>query len=260
MMKARYGENHPIYQIKVAGNFPESEQSMLVTPDFVDKMQQNKKNREHTSHSVIMGIDAGRVHAASVAAIRQGHNVIGFDECPRPGKVSDTGVVVNWASDLIQEFDPASVYVDAIGIGAGVSDGLAKLYGKRIHAYVSGSSAIDKLQYINLRAEVYWKMRDTIPLLYCPRWPDRFLVEISDIRTKESRTGKMLLESKDEMRARALRSPDYADALSMTFTEELEIQGLIVPHFRPEYIELNNMMLRSPKFDQGLEIGASRWQ
>lgn len=259
MMKNRYGVDHPIYQIKVLGNFPTSEQSILILPDFLEKMQLNKKDSVYDSYPIIIGIDAGRVHAASVAAIRQGKTVLGFDECPRPGLVSDTADVISWASELINEFDPLSVYVDAVGIGAGVYDGLKSLYGKRIIAYVGGSSAIDKLQYVNLRAEVYWKMRDDIPNLYCARWPERFIAEAGDIRTKNTRTGKMLLLSKEEMRAMGLRSPDYADALSQTYTEELE--DFVEPQidFHVAYTELNRMMQRTPKFNFDMKEEGSRW-
>jgi len=69
-----------------------------------------------------------------------------------------------------------------------------------------------KERYLNLRAQGYWELREKIPSLYCEDWPNRVIMELGDIRLKPTSNLKIKIESKEDMLARAMKSPDYADA------------------------------------------------
>jgi len=220
MMKARYGEEHPIYQIKVLGDFPEADMNLLIPPDYLDKMENNSPVVA-TGFNIEFGVDVGRTHAASVICIHRGHEIMKWDERHKRGLVTDTQEIIRWVTDYIVEYDPTAVRIDAVGLGAGVYDGLRETYGDMIVPVVGQAScaAEYKDRYMNLRAQGYWELRNLIPYLYCKKWPDRLINELGDIRTKQGLSDKIKIESKDDMLARAMKSPDYADALMYSFID-----------------------------------------
>ena len=68
----------------------------------------------------------------------------------------------------------------------------------------------------NKRAELWGAMRDWLRTASIP--DDRQLkTDLTGPKTKPDSSGKMFLESKKDMKARGLASPDAADALACTF-------------------------------------------
>lgn len=215
MMEARYGKDHPVFKIKVLGEFPDTDIAFLIPPAFVEQMLNNSP-ADTKGFPIEFGIDIGRTGAASVLCARQGSNIIRWSEKHKPGSITDTNDNIKWASEHILDLDPSEVKIDAI-YNPGIYDGLKALWGDRIVPVIGNASPAEKFKerYLNLRAQGYWELRNLIPSLYCQKWPERLITEISDIRTKPA--NKLRIESKEDMRARALKSPDYADALYMAF-------------------------------------------
>jgi hypothetical protein len=71
---------------------------------------------------------------------------------------------------------------------------------------------------MNLRAELWFCVKAWLEARDCalPK-DDDLLAELVAAKYKFTSSGKMQLESKDQMRKRGLRSPDLADALCLTF-------------------------------------------
>ena len=234
MMKVRYGEDHPIYQIKVKGEFPTAGEALLIPPSYLDEMENNKPN-DVKGFPIEFGLDVGRSNAASVLCIRQGLNVLKWDERRKKGRVTDTNEICGWVVGYINEFDPSAVKVDAIGIGAGVYDNLKLIYGNMIVAVIGSQSAEDEFRdrYLNLRAQGYWELREKIPHIYGKTWPDRVISELGNIHTKSTTNAKIKIESKEEMLARSMKSPDYADAMYEAFLSPEACTGVKVVVFVP---------------------------
>jgi len=218
MMESRYGKDHPIFQIKVLGEFPEADESLLVPPSYLDMMLNNSPV-DCRGFSTEFGVDVGRSNSASVLCIRQGYEVLKWDERLKKGLVTDVPEIVRWVVDYIAEYKPTHVKVDANGIGAGVYDLLKETYGNMIAPVIGMASPGDNVKdrYLNLRAQGYWELRELVPNLYSKTWPDRLVAELGDIRTKATVNMKTKIESKDDMLARSMKSPDYADAMYMAF-------------------------------------------
>jgi len=78
-----------------------------------------------------------------------------------------------------------------------------------------------QIEFYNIRAAVYWKMRESLdparnPTIMLP--PDDDLA--SDLSTPHWKTmpgGKIVIESKDEIRKRLNRSPDKGDAVCLVW-------------------------------------------
>jgi hypothetical protein len=70
--------------------------------------------------------------------------------------------------------------------------------------------------YGNKRAEIWGKMKDWLKSASIPN--DRFLkTDLTSPMMKPDSKGAIFLESKKDMKARGVASPDAADAIALTF-------------------------------------------
>ena len=131
----------------------------------------------------------------------------------------DTMQLVGWVVAAINDSQPAMVFVDEIGVGAGVVDRLRE-QGYRVKGInVARRSQQDAL-FANLRAQGYWQLRErfasgtiSIPV------DNQLMGELAALRYSYDSQGRILLESKESMRQRGLPSPDKADALMLAYLE-----------------------------------------
>jgi len=135
---------------------------------------------------------------------------------------------------LIYEYNlakvkPKIIFVDTIGVGAGLPS-IAHEKGLTVVVGIKGSSrASNSDKYFNKRAELYYNLHSIIQNSKLPD-DDELIGELMAQKYKISTTGTLQLVSKDEIKKELGRSPDKADALSMTCeglvfyteTEEME--------------------------------------
>lgn len=116
----------------------------------------------------------------------------------------------------ILNVDQKEIYIDAIGVGSGVVD---RFIEQRIPVKGIKVSAnpLDKINFYNLRAEAYWRVRDWIRAGgKLKRHPDWYQLTQIKYKVRDS-SGNMVIMSKDEMRKKGIESPDVADSLMLTF-------------------------------------------
>jgi hypothetical protein len=131
----------------------------------------------------------------------------------------NTMEIVGRIKRIIMEENPKRVYVDCIGIGAGVVDRLREMGFDCVEGVNVARSANDKERFRNLRAELWSDMRDWFYGEMPVQIPDQDELhgELCSLGFKENSSGQLQIESKDELRSRGMPSPDGADALSLTF-------------------------------------------
>jgi hypothetical protein len=159
-----------------------------------------------------VGVDPARFGSDStVIAIRQGRDIIGIKRY----KGDDTMTVVGHVIECIEEYKPALVVIDEGGVGGGVVDRL-KEQRYKIRGVNFGNKSKNPLMYGNLRAQMWGDMRQWLKTASIPS--DRVLKTdlISPVMKPDSK-GTIFLESKKDMKARGLASPDAADAICVTF-------------------------------------------
>ena len=123
--------------------------------------------------------------------------------------------VVGHVIDAIEEFKPSLVNIDEGGLGAGVVDRLKEQRFK-VRGVNFGNKAKNPIMYGNKRAEMWGDMRDWLKSASVPN--DRFLKnDLISPKMKPDSRGTIYLESKKDMKARGLASPDAADAIALTF-------------------------------------------
>ena len=111
------------------------------------------------------------------------------------------------------------VTIDATGMGSGVVDGLRDLgFGKQRYAvieyYASGAST-DRRAYTNARAQHYFALKSAMRAGEIDLDPQDTTLfdELRGITYENDARGAIKITSKDELRRKGLKSPDYADAV-----------------------------------------------
>lgn len=195
--------------------FEASQQDRFISGDLVQAAAVKKPDLDSTGPR-IGGCDPARFGKdKTVFLLRRGRVV----EDVKVLSQQDTMAVAGWGAKLLDEWKLDKLFIDAVGLGAGVYDRLKELgFGNRIVAVMSGASASDDKRYSNLRAEMWDKMK---------RWLADGPVEIparlslqADLTApgySYDSNGRLKIERKEDMKSRGLNSPDEADALALTF-------------------------------------------
>lgn len=206
-----YGADSSQAHVEVYGQFPNAGDDQFISSEVVDEAMRRPKYKDQSA-PIVIGVDPARFGAdATVIAVRQGRDIVKIMR----HRGDDTMAVVGHVIDAIEEFNPALVVIDEGGLGAGIVDRL-KEQRYKVKGINFGNKAKNPIMYGNMRAQMWGDMRDWLKSASIPN--DRFLKTdlISPMMKPDSR-GTIFLESKKEMKARGLASPDAADAIAVTF-------------------------------------------
>jgi len=206
-----YGSDSVQAHVEVYGMFPNASDDQFISVNIVEEAMRREKYKDNTA-PIIIGVDPARFGSDStVIAVRQGRDVIAI----KRHKGDDTMETVGRVIEAIEEYQPALVNIDEGGLGAGVVDRL-KEQRYKIKGVNFGNKAKNGMMYGNKRAEMWGDMREWLKSAAIPN--DRYLKSdlISPMMKPDSK-GSIFLESKKDMRARGLASPDAADAIALTF-------------------------------------------
>jgi hypothetical protein len=194
-------------------DFSASMDDVLISIDLVTKASKKALLRDDLSGAVkVIGVDVARYGGD--------RSVI----CKREGLWAHTLVKINhidnmtFASKIAHEIDmfhPDAVFIDA-GRGEGVIDRLRQM-GYPCVEVNFGGKAMKNGRYANKRTEMWDGVK--IWLESGGALPDDadLRVELTAPTYAFDSSGRMVLESKEKIRERGMRSPDLADALALTF-------------------------------------------
>lgn len=166
----------------------------------------------------VIGVDPAEEGMDRTAIVhRRGRTVTRVEYHTKKSPMQVAGIV----ADLWHEKKPDAIFLDRIGLGAGI---LSRLHELNIPVIgVNSAMKPDNTEdFENKRAEMWWTMRDWI--VDSPCWLPNDMALLSDLCAPMpdlSSNGKRLLEKKDKMRKRGVRSPDGGDALALTFAQKV---------------------------------------
>jgi hypothetical protein len=220
------------YQQEMECDWNASSDNTLITLDLIiaakDKYIHPSAYKQQPR---IIGVDVAHDGPDSTVIVkRQGKFMLD----PIRMRGCDTIEVANRVAYEIKEWKPHAVFIDK-GFNPGVIDTLKQWpQGRFVTDIQFGSTAMRKDHFANLRAEMWDNVRlwlaegGSIP-------NDNDLIRDLSSPTYKWRKGdgKILLESKVDMKDRGLPSPDTGDALALTFaapvtTQELIFEGAMV--------------------------------
>lgn len=227
--KEEWGEKSPEYQIHVAGEFPEQGPDTLINRAWVerarkgldadDKLLEDEQEEDSTR---IIPCDVATKHGdnETVIGYRYGHTLKSIKGYKHK-LITDTTEMIT-SDALVKKADCA--VVDADGVGEGLSDAL---YAKRAPVIEFhggyGQKAIDSQKFKNLRSQFYWIVAKKFEKgFYNLKYLDQFQYEVlknqlCSIKVKPpDAMGRIQIETKEDMQARSIKSPDYADCFMMS--------------------------------------------
>lgn len=221
--KIRYGEDSNVYRVRVLGEFPSQDEDSLISVDDVFKAI-NRDVNVLPQWEKRMGVDVARFgNDRTVIVVRQMEKVIRKEVFNGLDTMQIVGHILRIAKD--EHIQPGNIFVDVIGIGAGVVDRLKEQHWGVIPVNVA-ESADDKGHYSNLRAELYGdKIKQWIKTADIPNDDDFY--ELANIKYKFNSTGQLQIERKEDMKKRGLESPDVADALMLTFAKQNQVYNYV---------------------------------
>jgi hypothetical protein len=127
----------------------------------------------------------------------------------------DNMTLAGIAAREIDRWNPDAVFVDA-GRGEGVIDRLRQL-GYSPQEVNFGSRALDDKRYANRRSEMWDGVREWMDAGGAIPNDGALKSDLSAPSYSFDAAGRLLLEPKDKIKARGMRSTDLADALALTF-------------------------------------------
>lgn len=217
-MRQEYGEDSDIYKVRVLGEFPSGGDLQFIPAAVVTAAQRRYYRPELYSFApVVLGVDVAWFGGdKSVIFLRQGLYSRLLFATPNCEISTLAGKVAEFEDSLRAD----AVFVDATGVGAGVVSNL-RLMGRTPIAVMLGGAS-NSAECALKRDECWWLMK---------KWLADEQGQIpEDERLKDDlcapdygydMRGRVKLERKQDMRARGLASPDYADALALTFAQPI---------------------------------------
>ena len=215
---ARYGRESNAFRVRVLGEFPSSQGDTLIGAELVEQAMERVLEFDPTA-AEIWGVDAARFGTDSSVLVKRRDKMV--PELPREWRGLDTmqltGQVANEYNRTPANVRPKIIVVDSIGIGAGVEDRLRELEIPVIGVNVAETPSIEA-RFRRQRDELWQAAADwlTTRQVALP-WDERLRDDLCAPRYDFTSDGRLIVESKAQMRSRGLLSPDRADALCLTF-------------------------------------------
>lgn len=226
-----YGEDSDFVRVRVRGLFPRVDAESFISHELATGATERELFPQ--GGCVVLGVDVGRFGDDPSCIYPR----CGRDAITRPVEIhygDDTMTLAGKVAAAFLRHGATICMVDEGGVGGGVVDRLRQLripvigvdFGSKPDGFAG-----DGVKYANKRAEIWGATRDWLATGSIPNMLTGENVTLIDELTAPtySLTAKeaIQLESKKEMRARGVASPNVADALACTFAyPSFEYQSL----------------------------------
>lgn len=215
----RYGPDSPIVQSKVHAVWPKSHERSVYPVELIkDCLTDEDSIRTSRGRGETLAVDVareGRDRSIGLVLGADGIPSTAFD-LAQNDTTQLTGEIIAWHKLHPQ----AKIVIDANGVGAGVFDNCREA-GLPVRSHYGSAAAKDKKAYLNARAERYFETQRALAKgkLKIPREMSRLKKQMTQTLYQYAGKGQLKIESKEEMAARGIPSPDELDALTMAVYE-----------------------------------------
>lgn len=212
--RLQWGEDSPMFQVRVLGEFPTSTDNTVVSLQEVVQAQGRTTQEDFTILPGIVACDVARFGSdETVIATRVGQRVRIARHYTGRDLMQTCGEILEVARTLDCDGFPTLI-VDDDGVGGGVTDRLRE-QGFHVAAFRAGARAHDPTMYPNARSEAWFSLAEQLPGIDLD--PDEQLA--ADLTAPQYRldsAGRRVVEKKEDTKKRIGRSPDRADAVLLT--------------------------------------------
>lgn len=215
-----YGENSDFCLVRIKGQFPSASDRQFIGMDLVNAARGKVIEREkYHRHPVIIGVDPAWTGGdETVIFLRQG---LYSKRLATYLKNDDDFVIAGYVAKFQDEHNAQAVFID-YGYGTGIVSA-GKQMGRNWQLVNFAWASTDP-KYLNKRAEMWGLMKDW--LREGAGLPDEQQISDDLVAPEyilQTKTGKIVLESKEDIKKRKLPSPNNADALALTFAAPVKV-------------------------------------
>lgn len=243
-----WGKDSSVYQNRVWGQFAKQSEDALIPLSWVelaiqrwyvwhDEMESKgytdiEEAHQRAEGKRIIGADISRGGKDRTSlAFRKGKILTHFKYYEK-GDTKDTMVTTGRIKNAMG--DDGVARVDVLNMGAGVVDRLREVIDPDRVTAVNAAERTDltdrtgELHFVNIRSAMWWAMRELLD----PANNENIAIPddaelIGDLCTpkyKETSNGKILIESKDDIKKRIHRSTDAGDACIQAFFDGIDFE------------------------------------
>ncbi|HEY8309144.1 MAG TPA: DEAD/DEAH box helicase family protein [Gemmatimonadaceae bacterium] len=220
-MKQKWGENSNIYRVRVRGLFPTASEDVFIPETLVIPAIGRARRPVTNTSPRELGIDVARYGADDTAFVyRHGDNVEYMYKKNGLSLTQSAGVAVNFA----RQFKIRSIKLDDSGVGGGLTELLQnskELAALDVDIYPVQFGGKGDEFHRDTAARMWSSIRDKFSegSISIPGVEAAYVMleQLTKRHYSFNERGKIVLESKEKMRARGVASPDYADALVLAF-------------------------------------------
>lgn len=211
----QYGSDSDQARVEVYGQFPRQGDNNFISRGEIDDAVARELVPD-TGAPLLMGVDPARMgRDKAVIRFRQGPDARTIPPIVYP-KCS-TGELAEYCAEAIERYKPDHVFVEGDGVGGPVIE-LLRAQGYRVIEVLVGKQAQDRSAYYLHRTELWARMRDWLTTACLPD-EDELIGDLSSMLYSHKTNGQIALWPKEKMAREGFASPDYADALAMTFSK-----------------------------------------
>lgn len=212
--KQEWGEESPMFVSRVRGEFPTDTDDGVIPFSWADAC---RSLGEEDSTPVELGVDVGGGGDETVIAVRRGRKAYIHKRL----NTEDPTVVEGAVLAAIRDTGATACKIDAIGIGWAVAGNVReRAKSCDVRGVKVSKASRNSGKFKNLRSELWWEVGRE--LSRTRGWDlgeltDDDIYELTQPKYHEDASGRIVIESKDDLRRRIKKSPDVADALLLAF-------------------------------------------
>jgi hypothetical protein len=217
----KWGEHSPLWQVRIAAEFPSQADDVVVALADLEAAQARMLA---PGWPLVLSCDVARFGSdQTVLAVRRGNVVRVVKSYGGRDTMRTVGEISRLARDLLREHGRRpTLVVDDAGLGGGVTDRLRELNEFRVVPYTGAKQAAKPADYPNRRSEDWHRLAERLPDLDLDG-DEELAADLLAPRYSLDSQGRRVVEPKSETKRRLRRSPDRADAVVMAFAVDRQL-------------------------------------
>jgi phage terminase large subunit len=216
--RRRWGEDSPLYRVRVLGQFPAAASDAVIPLDQVEAAQARELPVDPQRDLVTIACDVARFgDDETVIGVRVGDRVRIRETFTKKATTHTAGRLVA----IAREFPLVAVriVVDDDGVGGGVTDMVREqLPEVQVTGFNGGGQARRPTDYPNRRSELWFTAAERMAGLDLDD-DDQLAADLTAPRYSFDSKGRRVVEAKAETKKRLGRSPDRGDMVLLTLVE-----------------------------------------
>ncbi len=211
----KYGPLSNNFLIRIEAEFPTSDDNTLIDLALLENAM-NRRVEVAEEDEIVIGCDPARYGSDRTGiVVRKGKKVL---EKIVVTKYAGTAVAGKLLV-LRRKYPTAKIKIDTIGLGGPIFDivqekAIEQKWQADVIAVDASSKAVQSEDYVNLRTEMWFNLRDWLPDAEIPN--DEDFKEGAEVKYFFKSDGRMILEPKEDIKKRIGKSPDVIEALAIS--------------------------------------------